>query len=226
MPGEVSGQDPLQNLREYRHLAPWNLRDLASLAAAILDAAAALPSERTIRFYVAKDLVASPEGRGTAATYSYRHLLQVLAIKLRQMEGANLGTLADEMATTTGDVLERRVAHALGPSLPAPSVLPLFGDDTRPRGRAGQAFRVPSEPATTQQSATTSWHRLPIAHGIELHVRDDHPIALNRTLTHQLTEAVALAMRRLSPSPTPTDTSTDSLNAASPPPHPTREKPT
>src|SRR6185503_1481318 len=50
--------DPLATLREYRSLAPWGLRDLAALAAGILDAsgvvpvnaaARARPSERTIR---------------------------------------------------------------------------------------------------------------------------------------------------------------------------------
>ena len=66
--------------------------------------------ERTIRFYVARHLVAAPEGRGTAATYSYRHLHKVLAIKLRQMEGVTLSRIAEELAVTTGDVLERRVA--------------------------------------------------------------------------------------------------------------------
>ena len=94
--------NPLATLREYRALAPWGLRDLAGLAAGLLDAsgvvpvnaaARARPSERTIRFYVTRGLVSPPDGRGTAAVYSYRHLLQVLAIKLRQMEGATLEAL-------------------------------------------------------------------------------------------------------------------------------------
>jgi len=32
--------EPLHNLREYRNLAPWNLRDLAALVGAVLDASA------------------------------------------------------------------------------------------------------------------------------------------------------------------------------------------
>src|SRR5207247_4422585 len=105
-------QDPLHVLREYRNLAPWNLRDLAALVGAILDASAitpinaaarAQPSERTIRFYVTKELVSPPEGRGTAATYSYRHFLQLLWIKLRQMAGTTLATLIKEMRDQTGD---------------------------------------------------------------------------------------------------------------------------
>ena len=68
--------DALSTLREYRSLAPWGLRDLAALAAGILDAsgvvplnaaARARPTERTIRFYVARNLVSPPDGRGTAA---------------------------------------------------------------------------------------------------------------------------------------------------------------
>jgi DNA-binding transcriptional MerR regulator len=233
MPGAVDSHDPLQNLREYRHLAPWNLRDLAALAAAILDvaavrpvsaAAAALPSERTIRFYVAKHLVAPPEGRGTAATYSYRHLLQVLAIKLRQMEGASLTALAEEMATTSGDVLERRVAHVLGPGLPAPRVLPLVGNATRPRGRAGRAFHHPTDPPADAAAATAAWRRLPVADGVELHVREDQPIAADPTLTGQLTEAVNLAFRRLAPAPSPSDAPTERPDATSASSRSTREK--
>ena len=106
--------EPIAVLREYRTLAPWSLRDLAAVAAAVLEAsdvvplnaaARARPTERTIRFYVTRGLVSPPEGRGTAAVYGYRHLLQVLAIKLRQMEGATLDTLSAEFAGMTGDVM-------------------------------------------------------------------------------------------------------------------------
>src|SRR5256885_4507478 len=135
--------EPLHVLREYRSLAPWNLRDLAVLVGAVLDASAvtpinaaarAQPSERTIRFYVTKGLVSPPEGRGTAATYSYRHFLQLLWIKLRQMEGTTLAAIIKEMHDQTGDVLERRAAQALGASLPGPDRLPLQSEGTTPRG--------------------------------------------------------------------------------------------
>src|SRR5206468_10577815 len=128
--------EPLHILRESRHLAPWNLRDLSGLVGAILDAssvtpinaaARASPSERTIRFYVAKGLVSPPEGRGTAATYTYRHFLQLLCIKLRQMEGVTLAAITREMQDQTGDILERRAAQTLGPGLPLP-------DQTSQRG--------------------------------------------------------------------------------------------
>src|SRR5712692_5119975 len=141
--------DPLHVLREYRNLAPWNLRDLARLVGAVLDASAitpinpaarAQPSERTIRFYVTKGLVSPPEGRGTAATYSYRHFLQLLWIKLRQMEGGTLAAITKEMQDQTGDVLERRSAQVLGASLPVPDRLPLRTKGTAPRGKSGRAL--------------------------------------------------------------------------------------
>ncbi len=215
MAAGVRADDPLVNLREYRHLAPWSLRDLASLTAAILDAgavrpinavASAHPSERTIRFYVARNLVTAPDGRGTAAVYSYRHLLEVLAIKLRQMEGATLATIASELAAVTGDVIERRVAAALGPTLPSPASLPLFAEDHQPRGRAGQLLGAQATLTTRQAAApgAQNWRRVSVSDGLELHVREDHPLAAREDLRDTMADAVRLAARRvLSPARNP-----------------------
>ena len=95
------------------------------------------PTERTIRFYVARGLVSAPEGRGTAATYGYRHLLQVLAVKLRQMEGATLDAIVREMTGPDGDAIERRTAAALGTRLPPPTRAGA-GAGTRRRPRPGR----------------------------------------------------------------------------------------
>ena len=166
--------DPLTTLREYRALAPWGLRDLAALAGGILDAsgvvpvnaaARARPSERTIRFYVARGLVSPPDGRGTAAVYSYRHLLQVLAIKLRQMEGATLESMVKEFAGLTGDLIERRAASALGPGLPPPGQLPLL----RTPGPAAEGWDGRSWPGWRRSkgssAASSSCRRIAVAPG-------------------------------------------------------------
>jgi DNA-binding transcriptional MerR regulator len=198
--------DPLLVLREYRQLAPWSLRDLATLAGAILDAsgirpinaaAAAYPNERTIRFYVTRGLVTPPEGRGTAAVYSYRHLLQVLGIKLRQMEGATLATITRELAEQTGDVLERRVAATIGPGLPSPQHLPLTAHDTAPRGRAGRALRAWLAEPAEQPVAGGRWLRMHVAHGLELHVHEDHPLARRGVSEEELADAIRLVAARL-----------------------------
>ena len=203
-------QDPLATLREYRHLAPWNLHDMVALAAAILDtagiapinaAASARPNERTVRFYVTRGLVTPPDGRGTAATYGYRHLLQILGIKLRQMEGATLDQIATEMQQTTGDVLERRVAAALGPALPAPRALPLTHQNRPATGRAGRMLQIgptsapaPSTPVAGIASTGGTWHRVAVSEGIELHVNQSHPLADGRRTSAEIARAVRAAI--------------------------------
>lgn len=179
-----SSADPLTTLREYRALAPWGLRDLAALAGGILDAsgvvpvnaaARARPSERTIRFYVARGLVSPPDGRGTAAVYSYRHLLQVLAIKLRQMEGATLESMLKEFAGLTGDLIEKRTATALGPGLPPPEQLPLLRTPGTGRGRVGRAVMAWLAPVEGITMSSSTCRRIPVAPGVEVLIDEQHP---------------------------------------------------
>lgn len=195
--------DPLLTLREYRRFAPWNVRDLTATAGAILAesrvrpvsaSAAIAPAERTVRFYVTRGLMSPPEGRGTAATYSYRHLLQVLAIKLRQMEGAPLAIIAREFREATGDVLERRVAAALGERLPPPAALAVAS--------AGRAFQTATA-APAADGGGERWRRLAVAPGVELHLRDTHPLAAADA------EAVAERVRQALADPGPLRRSPD-----------------
>src|SRR6478735_11291720 len=112
-------ESPVALLRAHSRHAPWNARGLAAHVTALVDAAGmrptnasarAAPTARSVRFYVANGLLDRPEGTGTAATYNYRHLLQLLSIKLRQREAQSLDTIKGEMHGVTGDALERRVA--------------------------------------------------------------------------------------------------------------------
>jgi len=201
--------DPLVTLREYRALAPWGLRDLAALAGGILDASGVVPlnaaartrpSERGIRFYVARRLVNPPDGRGTAAVYSYRHLLQVLAIKLRQMEGATLENLVAEFRDLTGDIVERRVAAALGPSLPRPEQLSLVQEPGTGRGRVGRAVLAWLTPVETAVADSASGRgalcrRIAVSPGVELLMDDQHP-ALRLAGREGDTAAIAEAVRQ------------------------------
>ena len=180
--------DALATLRQYAALAPWSLRDLSALAGAILEAssvypvnaaASARPSERTIRFYVTRTLVSPPEGRGTAATYGYRHLLQVLAIKLQQMEGATLDTLVRELGGLAGDVVERRVSSALGSRLPAPDQLALTVPEGEPRGKVGralQAWAAAEGTVPARRGRGQMVRRVALGPGAELLVDERHPL--------------------------------------------------
>jgi hypothetical protein len=194
--------DVLGTLRQYAALAPWSLRDLSALSGAILEsssvfpvnaAASARPSERTIRFYVTRKLVTPPEGRGTAATYGYRHLLQVLAIKLQQMEGATLETLVKELGGLAGDVVERRVAHALGGRLPAPDQLPLSQPEGSPRGKVGRALQTWAGEGVTlaRRGRGQLLRRVALGPGAELLLDERHPL-----FDSLEDEAIATLLRR------------------------------
>ena len=174
---------PVALLRAHSRHAPWNARGLAAHVTALVDAAGirptnasarVSPSARSVRFYVANGLLDRPEGAGTAATYNYRHLLQLLAIKIRQREGATLELIKGEMTEVTGDMLERRVAASLAPALGA---------------QADVAVR------NTDDDRSASWRRVPVADGIEIHVRDDSPAARDEALV-AMREAVRAALGR------------------------------
>ncbi len=135
--------------------------------------ARATPSARAIRFYVANGLLDHPEGKGTAATYHYRHLLQLLAIKIRQREGQTLDIIKGELADLQGDQLEKRVAGSLAPAL-----------------GSGAALSTEQE-----EERSANWRRLVVADGIEVHVRDDSPAARESTLL-AIRESVRAALGR------------------------------
>jgi hypothetical protein len=173
---------PLALLRSHARYAPWNARGLASYVTSLVDAAGfrptnasarAAPSARAVRFYVANHLLDRPEGAGTAATYNYRHFVQLLAIKIRQREGITLETIRKEMRETTGDALERRVAQALAPAL------------------------ITGTPAAAQHDSDEPviWRRVLVAEGVELHVREDSPAARDDAVA-AMRDAVRAALGR------------------------------
>jgi DNA-binding transcriptional MerR regulator len=175
-------ESPVALLRAHAKHAPWNARGLAAHATALVDAAGvrptnasarAAPSARAVRFYVASGLLDRPEGTGTGPTYGYRHLLQLLSIKIRQREGQSLQSIRAEMHDVTGDALEKKIALALAPALGSGADLAVAHDDD-------MALR---------------WHRLAVADGIELHVREDSPAAREDAVI-AMREAVRAALGR------------------------------
>jgi len=175
-------ESPVALLRAHARHAPWNARGLAAHVTALVDAAGvrptnasarAAPSARAVRFYVSNGLLDRPEGTGTAAIYNYRHLLQLLAIKIRQREGQTLEIIKREMRETTGDMLERRIAQSLAPALGARADVAVARDDEAP----------------------LAWRRVTVADGIEIHVRDDSPASSDDAVV-AMREAVRAALGR------------------------------
>jgi len=155
---------------------------LAQHVASLVDAAGvrptnasarAAPSARAVRFYVANKLMDRPEGLGTSATYNYRHFLQLLAIKMRQREGMSLDTIRKDMRDVTGDALERRLALSMATAL---------------------ASGV-QQAAQHDGDAILSWRRIPVADGVELHLRDDSPL-VHPDSVMALREALRTALGR------------------------------
>ncbi len=178
----MAPEPPVSLLRVHARHAPWNARGLAAHVTALVDAAGirptnasarAVPSARAVRFYVATGLIDHPEGRGTAATYHYRHLLQLLAIKIRQREGQTLEAIRREMGELSGDLLERRVAQSLAPALGI--------------GADHSVISGSDEPV--------SWRRIAVADGIELNVRSDSAVSDDAALV-AMREAVRAALGR------------------------------
>ena len=175
-------ESPVTLLRAHSKHAPWNARGLAAHVTALVDAAGvrptnasarAAPSARAVRFYVASGLLERPDGAGTSATYNYRHFLQLLAIKIRQREGATLEVIKKEMKEFTGDALERRVATSLAPTLG-------IGADVT---------------ALRDKDSAAAWRRVNIADGIEIHVREDSPAARESSVV-AMREAVRATLGR------------------------------
>jgi hypothetical protein len=122
---------------------------------------------------VSAGLIDRPEGTGTAATYHYRHLLQLLAVKIRQREGQSLDAIKAEMKGMTGDMLEKRLANALEKVLAAKADIAVTRDD----------------------DPIAAWRRIPVADGIELHVREGTAASRDDTII-AMREAVRAALGR------------------------------
>jgi hypothetical protein len=100
----------------------------------------------------------------------------VLAIKLRQMEGATLEAMTREFAGLTGDLIERRVAGVLGPALPRPDRLALLQAPGTGRGRVGRAVLGWLAPVEGNAGMGTACRRISVSPGIEVLIDEQHPV--------------------------------------------------
>jgi DNA-binding transcriptional MerR regulator len=84
---------------------------------------ASRPDGRTVRYYQTLGLVSRPvRYDGRQAVYGFRHLLEVVAIKMLQAQGMSLAQVQRALAGTPSDRLEVAVQGALrtGPGRPVP----------------------------------------------------------------------------------------------------------
>ena len=154
----ASSAEPLVTLRRHGADAPWAIGDLADLTDRLLAAAGAQPpqptTDRTVRFYVTRGVVQVPFGRGRGSSWGYPHLIELLAARLAQLDGEALETIVERRLRLSAEALERHTATRLAVPLPAPV-------DAAP-------------PVATP--ASVGWRRIAVADGVELHLRDQHPL--------------------------------------------------
>jgi DNA-binding transcriptional MerR regulator len=117
-------------LRRWRDWKTSSVEELAAVGTAFVWALALEPqpettasgqiSRRTIRYYISNGVMDPPEGERRLATYDYRHLLQVLYIKLRQHAGDRLEDIRADIEGAGRDDLEARLIESLPATVPPP----------------------------------------------------------------------------------------------------------
>lgn len=132
----------------------WSRRDLARLTGV---------SMRTIRLYLQRRVLPSAPFRGSATRYQREHLIALLAIqRLRAQHGRDLDALRARVAALAPAELEALAVEGLTPGPLADAL-----------GVQPQPHPAASAPTTSLRSNLPKWHRLELALGLELHVRDD-----------------------------------------------------
>ncbi|MGA2820038.1 MAG: MerR family transcriptional regulator [Anaerolineales bacterium] len=138
--------DPYRN-REF------DLNDLVRAARSLISAASPQPSDgrvaefpdsRTIRYYQTVGLVSHParyDGRN--AVYEYRHLLQIVAVKLLQAQGLSLAQVQKVILRATSAKLENELSRALEAGTSAARPAALAEPPRQLRFRAATASEAP-----------------------------------------------------------------------------------
>jgi DNA-binding transcriptional MerR regulator len=92
-----------------------------------------LPDARTVRWYITRGLVDPPLGmRGRQALYGRRHLLQLVALKRRQSDGAPLAVIQAELAGLPDAALAQVAALPAPASAPAAIPVPMPAPEPLP----------------------------------------------------------------------------------------------
>lgn len=191
----------LESIRQRKFIG---VAELASEAAKILaesglaqerGTVSEVPDERTIRYYLAENLVSpAEEKQGTASVFGYKHLLQLLVVKKLQsehlpirkirelVEGRELRELErllglDSAGTNKNEALsylEKLLTRPRPQSPPASAPARIANLASSPQPSPMRKAMPASSPAPSQSSSGGAWERIEIEPGLELHVRSDY----------------------------------------------------
>ncbi len=126
-------------------------------------------SRRTVRYYVQRGLLEAPTGLGRGRHYTRRHLDTLIRVRKLQEAGYGLAEIAGEAHQPASELQSARVPDpAPGPEEATPAPVPTPG-------------------------RRSSWTRIEIADGVELHLRDTH---LGARQVRSVGEAILEIMRQ------------------------------
>ena len=120
------------------------------------------PDERTIRYYMNEGLVDKPaKYRGTSAVFSYRHILQVLAVKYLQAEYLPLNKIKNMLSGLEEKELEDILLSGGGPDVILRSHQ---ASSYAPGGISARRNRIldSGEPAALEEDASFCFERPPV----------------------------------------------------------------
>jgi len=131
---------------------------------------------RLIRHYTTLGMLDEPLKDGRYAVYTYRHLLQILVVRRLLAEG--FGANAIDQLATQRDNTELENLLAGGVQLSVSTANPALAYLQQIQKKQSSVPAAPVPPAPPMESAnlktdTTSWIRIEILPGLEIHVRED-----------------------------------------------------
>ena len=149
------------------------------------------PDERTIRYYAQEGLIDRPTRQGRNVVFSYRHLLQIIALKRLQAEYLPLRKIAEITREFDNQRLE---ALLNGVETHSQTLLPALLEAPSSDAQYAVSFRTASAPDeawdwtppdlsawATSDAGWSSWRKFKIHDHLELHV-DERFSALDPTV--------------------------------------------
>jgi DNA-binding transcriptional MerR regulator len=142
---------------------------------------------RTVRYYIAEGLLPGPEGRGKATTYSDEHLQRLRLIRLLSRQHRPLTEIHQllnrlslaEIRTLLADEEQRaRELEPEGQQPPAQEYVATLLKNAHSSGqipsqRSRRVYESPQVYEDAPAPLAETWHRLELAPGVELHVKEE-----------------------------------------------------
>lgn len=151
---------------------------------------------RLVRHYTSQGMLDEPLKEGRYATYTYRHLLQMLVVRRLLTEGYGATAINDLAKSKNNAELESLLQGGIQLTFTTANPALDFLQQIQQRGSVPTApVSAPPHPPVAQPNVNSSnWTRIEITPGLEIHIRDDFPYPktpqeqqnLLQTIAHKL----------------------------------------